>query len=135
MQDQIVGNGFFTRSVWRKTAPFTVPVGLCEPSADKLTFRTTPKGDVEKAIPMAMPQMNVSSGPHGPGYRRQLAAYPLPKKVRVHSDGRVLRATDSEIVDALQDVALVDDDLRGLLGGLTGPEYVLAVTEMFKRRR
>lgn len=93
-------------------------------------FRNTLKGDVEKAIPLVMPVLKDGNAPYRSHHRRQARGYFLIKKVLVDKEGGVCRATDEEIEEALKDT----DEDDGI-GGLTGPEYVYAVEEMFRRRR
>lgn len=79
-RDNLGGQNFLSRTDWRKTSPWTIPPGWCESSADGLTFRSTVQGDMDKASPMAMPQLNGGGGPNKPAYLRQRKAYHVPRK-------------------------------------------------------
>lgn len=93
-----------------------------------MVFRNTLKGDTEKSTPMNMPHL--TDVRYMSSHRRQAKGYFLLKKVLVDEEGKVYRATNSEIVEALEGVEEGDG-----IGGLTGPEYVYSIVEMFKRRR
>lgn len=79
---------------------------------------------------MKMPVRKNGTARYKSSHLRQQKGYVLLKKMLVDKEGKVYRATDEEIVEALADTA--EDDG---IGGLTGPEYVYSVVEMFKRRR
>jgi hypothetical protein len=123
------GHNLFSRRFWSKCAPWTVPSGLCEESADGLTFRNTVQGDMGKSVPRVVPQMKVPNGPLGVAFRRQRVAYGRLKKVLVDGDGKIYRATHDEIAQTI-----AADDRMECVRGLTAAEYVFAVTEMFLRR-
>lgn len=126
--DEVVGRGFFSRGKWRITADWTIPSDVCD-SGSGMTFRNVQKGDLEKAVPMTMPQLTDGNARYKPAHRRQKDSYFLLKKVLVDGEGNLFRATYGEIVEVLKDL-----DEADIVGGLSGAEYVFASQEMFRRR-
>lgn len=129
VSDLIRGHSFFSSRVWTQTVSWKIPVGLCEESADNMTFKSIEKEDLYNSEPLPMPQMKSPVGPFRRAWKRQEKMYCLLKKVLVRDDGQVFRATDAEIVRALGDVPADEG-----VSDLSGAEYVYAVKEMFHLR-
>lgn len=126
--EKSVGVGYFSKRRWRKTVEWKIPDGVCGPGADKMEFRNTLKGWVEKSTPLAMPQL--TDARYTSHHRRQKKGYSSLKKMLVDKEGNLYRCTNEQIEDGLAGT----DESDGVRG-FTGAEYVFAIEQVYKNHR